>query len=356
MRPYQEGDEDDICKLFETAFGDALSAERWYWQYRDNHTGRITITLTENTDGEIVGQYALRPVRMKVGDKSCLGTLSLDTMVHPDYRRQGMFTSLASQMYDVVTEQGIPLTYGFPNQNSYYGFIHKLEWVDLCGRIPLFVKILNVKTVLSKRIGNRLLLSIAAALGRVALNLFYSFQGEGELPADCEFKKISHFDGHFDDLWEEASSAYDILVVRDKTYLNWRYVENPTDEYTILTVERESKIVGYAVLKTEEKFGLKVGFIVDLLTIPDEPVIASGLISVAVKHFREERLDMVGCLMLEHTPYAESLRKNGFVIVPQKLFPQELYLGVRRHTDEYSEQFITNPENWFITWGDHDAI
>ena len=355
MRPYREGDEGNIQELFVLVFGKELSAERWNWQYRDNHTGMITITLAEGEGGELAGQYALRPVRMKIGEKTCLGTLSLDTMVHPDYRRQGMFTKLATRMYEVVAEQGIPLTYGFPNRNSYRGFVHRLNWVDLCGRIPLFVKMLNVRNVLSKRISNRLLLSVVALAGRTALALFYTFR-KGALPADCRLEEVTRFDDRVNVLWDKASTSYSILVVRDKEYLNWRYVENPTDEYTLFVVERGQKTGGYAVLKCEERFGLQVGFIVDMLTVPNEPDIDNGLISEAVEYFRKEQMDMVGCLMLEHTPYVQSLGRNGFVIVPQRLFPQELYLGVRRHTDEYSEQFITNPKNWFITWGDHDAI
>ena len=355
MRPYRDGDEDDIRELFELVFGKELSAEQWNWQYRDNHTDMIMITLAEGEGGELAGHYALRPVRMKVGDKTCLGTLSLDTMVHPDYRKQGMFIKLATRMYEVAAEQGIPLTYGFPNRNSYHGLFNRLDWVDLCGRIPLFAKILNVRNVLSNRLSNRLLLSVAASLGKAALSLFYAFQ-RGALPADCRLEEVTRFDDRINDLWEKTSTSYSILAVRDKEYLNWRYVENPTEEYALFVVERDHEVVGYTVLKCEERFGLQVGFIVDVLTIPNEPGIGNGLISEAVEYFRKEHMDMVGCLMLEHTPYAKSLRKNRFVIVPQKLFPQELYLGVRRHTEEYSEQFITNPENWFITWGDHDAI
>lgn len=355
VRAYREGDEVQIRKLFESVFGEELSADRWNWQYRDNRTDTIIITLAEAPNGDLVGQYALRPTWMKVGDDRCLGTLSLDTMVHPDYRRQGMFTKLARRTYEVAAQRGIPLTYGFPNQNSYRGFVDKLDWVDLCGRIPVFAKVLNVRNVLSNRIISKALLTAATLLSRPSLAVFYRLRSGAELPRGYAVRRVSRFDERFNYFWEEVSAAYRILVARDGPYLNWRFVKNPTEEYSLLACERGNDIAGYVVLKCQEKFGLRIGLIVDILTGGGAQRINEALISQAVDRFQGEA-DLVTCLMLEHTMQASALRKNGFIMVPEGLFPQELYLGVRKHTDEYPEQFLTNPENWYITWADHDTV
>lgn len=355
IRPYKNGDEAQIIALFELVFGKQLTAARWQWHYRDNHTGLIAVTLAEDENGEIVGQCALRPLRMKIGERIGLGTLQLDSMIHPDFQRQGMFTKLTTHAYKKVAGQGVELVYSFPNRNSQYVYTHKLGRVTLCDRIPLFAKILNVRNVLDKRIGNRLLLSLVAPVGQAATGLFYAFRG-GTSPANCRLERVSRFDGSVDRLWERASVPHGVLVVRDREYLNWRYVENPTEEYVLLTAKRSDEIVGYIVLKCEKRFDLQMGFIVDMLTIPDEPAIAGCLISEAVSHFRKQRMDLVCCLMLEHAPYARSLRDSGFLIVPEKLFPQPLHLSVRGLSDEYSDQFITDSRNWFITWGDHDMV
>jgi GNAT superfamily N-acetyltransferase/ribosomal protein S18 acetylase RimI-like enzyme len=356
MRPYREGDEQDIRDLFELVFDKPLSLERWLWQYRDNGTDTFIITLAEGEGGELAGQYALRPTRMKIGDKTRLGTLSLDTMVHPDYRRQGMFTKTAKHAYQTAKQLEVPLTYGFPNQNSYHGFVHRLEWVDLCGRLPVFVRILKLENVLSKRIDSKLVRSVVKFLGDISLGLFYRFRRGGDLPPGHKLTEVSSLDERVDRLWEEAAADHEILVVRDQSYLNWRFVENPTESYTIFICEQGQEVAGYVVLKCEEKFGLRIGFIVDILVRPGARDVSTGLVSEAVKYFQENQMDLVSCLVLEHTVQAESLKRNGFVVVPQGFFPQELYLGVRSHTDEYAEEFIMNSENWFITWADHDTI
>lgn len=355
VRPYRKGDEDRIRELFKTVFGKELGAERWNWQYRDNPTGVMAITLAESPSGELVGQCALRPVRMKIGERIHIGALALDSMVHPDYQRQGMFTKLATQMYAAVAEQGVPLVYSFPNRNSQYVYKHKLGRIDLCDRIPVFTKILDARAVLGKRIRNRFVLSVATPLIRAAFGLV-SGRKRRRSRADYYLEEVSRFDDRIDDLWPRASIPYSILVVRDKVYLNWRYAENPTEDYTIFVARRDQEIVGYVVLKCETRFGLEIGFIVDLLTLPDELDIGNGLVSRAVEYFLSKNSDLVGCLMLERAPLARSLRENGFVLLPDRLFPQELHLSVRRLSEEYTDQFITNPQNWFVTWGDHDVV
>lgn len=52
---------------------------------------------------------------------------SADTMTDPDYRGEGLFTKLARMTYLEAQKQGIQLIFGFPNENSYPGFI-KLGW------------------------------------------------------------------------------------------------------------------------------------------------------------------------------------------------------------------------------------
>lgn len=355
IRPYRNGDEEHIRALFELVFDKHLPTARWQWHYRDNHTGLMAITLAEDETGGIVGQCALRPVRMKIGEEIHLGTLQLDSMIHPDFQRQGMFTRLSTHAYKAAAERGVQLVYSFPNRNSQYVYTHKLGRITLCDRIPLFAKILNVRNVLDRRIGNRRLLSLVAPVGQAATGILYALR-RGTPSTDCRLEVVARFDEGVDRLWERASAPYGILVVRDREYLNWRYVENPTEEYTLLTAKRFEETVGYIVLKCESRFGLQMGFIVDMLTIPDEPAISGCLISKAVEHFGEKRMDLACCLMLEHVPYSQSLRSSGFLIVPERLFPQPLHLSVRRLSEKYTDEFVTDPRNWFITWGDHDMV
>ena len=43
----------------------------------------------------------------------------MDTMTHPDYQGQGVFTKLAKACYDITAIDGYRVLYGFPNPYSY---------------------------------------------------------------------------------------------------------------------------------------------------------------------------------------------------------------------------------------------
>jgi predicted N-acetyltransferase YhbS len=354
MRPYQDGDEAAISELYQLVFGEELDIPRWKWRYKENPVGLITIVLAEDKSG-LVGQYALHPIRMKIGNSTRIAALSLDTMVHPDYRGQGMFIKLARHLYESVVRQGIPLIYGFPNEASHRGFVARLGWVDLCKRVPLFVKPLNMKRILGTKVDNKLFLIVGGRFGQAGLSLLYPTI-RSELPDGCTIQQVRSFDERVDRLWEEASSGLNIILVRDRRYLNWRYVEKPRDSYTIFIAERAEGIVGYIVLKSAAKFGLQIGFVVDLLAVPERPDISRCLVSKAVKYFKEVRMDIVSCLMLKHGPYIRALKANGFLSMPTRFYPQEMYLGAHSNTEEYPAEFITDPNYWYITWGDHDDI
>src|SRR5699024_1108381 len=77
------------------------------------------------------------------------GSQSLDTLVAPEARGQGLFNKLASQVYDEAKNRDIAFVYGFPNGNSAHGFFNKLGWVNL-DPVPFLVLPLRSRYILSK--------------------------------------------------------------------------------------------------------------------------------------------------------------------------------------------------------------
>jgi GNAT superfamily N-acetyltransferase len=112
--------------------------ESYTWKFRDNPDGDPVVAVAED-NGKIVGQYALWPTKLRLGSVVVMGAQSLDTMTHPDYRGQGMFPQLAEACMQYAAGRGIQVLYGFPNENSFPGFVRKLDW-DCTGNIPIWVR------------------------------------------------------------------------------------------------------------------------------------------------------------------------------------------------------------------------
>lgn len=141
VRPGTASDASALRELFLVVFGHDRGEEHHSWKFDANPAGPPVLAVAED-DGRLVGQYALWPVRLAVGSEVLLGAQSLDTMTHPDYRGQGMFTTLAKEAMGFAADRGVEVLFGFPNAASYPGFVSKLDW-DHTGDVPHFSRVLR---------------------------------------------------------------------------------------------------------------------------------------------------------------------------------------------------------------------
>lgn len=82
--------------------------------------------------------YGVIPCRFKIREEIFLAAQSADTMTHPDHQKKGLFIQLAKKTYELARQEGVQFIFGFPNQNSYTGFI-KLNWRFAPDPMQLFV-------------------------------------------------------------------------------------------------------------------------------------------------------------------------------------------------------------------------
>jgi hypothetical protein len=356
-RSYQAGDEVGILQLRRLVFGDRdneRDTERhWRWEFRDNPAGHGRIWLAVAAD-KTVGQYAVIPVRMQHCGEVIVASLSLDTMTHPDYRRQAVFTTLAGKVYEELERQSIPVTYGFPNRNSVEGFISKLDWI--CVRsLPVFVKPLDASRIVERFITNRILALAARSVSKPLTRLLFK-PDNASLEGGGETRWIDRFDDRIDVFWEQVAPKYHIAVVRDSTYLNWRYFDNPGRQYRAVIAEGDDEILAYVILRCMEQFELRGGMIVDLGVLPDRESILGVLLAEAEKFFREQQMDLVACLINGDDEYVGMLRKRGYLPLSKRLGFKEWHFGCRLNTPALDKEFFSHPSNWLPPFEDTDIV
>ena len=79
--------------------------------------------------GTPAAYYGVFPCICDYFGEKILVAQSGDTMTHPDHRGKGLFIQLATKTYDLAKNSGVKFVFGFPNKNSYPGFVNKLNWV-----------------------------------------------------------------------------------------------------------------------------------------------------------------------------------------------------------------------------------
>lgn len=343
IREYREGDEEQILKLQGIVMSDSKDKQWWQWMYRDGPLGPARIFVVEAKQ-RIIGHTAMIFVPIKIRDQVTRSTHGVDLMVHPDYRRQGLFITLHTNLLGAVSARRGGISYGTPNDQSRPGFVKRLSLMEIC-EVPRLLKVVDWGIVLKSRY------RIPVFIGKLLGSAWERMTGCVSLGKDIgiEIEEVFSFDERIDKFWEKASKMKDIMVIKDMKYLNWRYVAKPGKEYKILIAKKQQEIVGYTVLKVEKNVPPR-GYIVDLLIVPGESRVAEALITRAIRHLKEDGAATVSCWMLPDTPYYRTLKKLGFVRRTGPL------LCARIFDPNIPKEFVTNAANWYYAMGDGDVL
>lgn len=85
--------------------------------------------------------YGVYPCLLIYRKKKFLAAQSGDTMTHSDHSGKGLFTKLALETYQYCRENGFHCIFGFPNENSFPGFIKRLGWSHFDDMVPYLIRV-----------------------------------------------------------------------------------------------------------------------------------------------------------------------------------------------------------------------
>jgi hypothetical protein len=132
----------DIANLHAAVYDRPAARNFFVKKYDTAYTGKQYIGFIAYSRERIaVGFYGVIPCFLQYENAIILSAQSADTMTHPQYRFKGLFVELSNLTFQLCRSEGIRLIFGFPNQNSLHGAIHKLGWTMTetmdCFKIPV---------------------------------------------------------------------------------------------------------------------------------------------------------------------------------------------------------------------------
>ncbi|MDP1822148.1 MAG: GNAT family N-acetyltransferase [Archangium sp.] len=95
------------------------------WLYDGNPAGQV-VGFDAWEGPRLVATYVTIPAHLKVEGRSVRGLLSLNTATDPEFQGKGLFTKLATAVFDRAAGEGFSCVYGIANANSTPGFTRKL--------------------------------------------------------------------------------------------------------------------------------------------------------------------------------------------------------------------------------------
>jgi hypothetical protein len=121
----------DLVYLFEDAFKQSIDIDYYRHKNATDYLGVKHLGYAAYAeDGSPAAFYGVYPYMMEYKGKKVLAAQSGDTMTHSKHTGKGLFTTLAKMTYELAKKEGIQFIFGFPNENSYPGFVKKLSWIN----------------------------------------------------------------------------------------------------------------------------------------------------------------------------------------------------------------------------------
>jgi len=342
---YKKGDETQILALYREVFGAPRSLEHWHWLNIANpYDGPRMVLTTDASSAKIVGHYAVQPVNLNMMGRELKAAQSVDTMVDPQFRMLGIFESSAKKCYEKLRRDGYSLVYGFPNRNSFPGFVRKLGWVRI-GYLDRFFLRLSLEHKLRKitRIPgaaftvNRLYRSL------VRLRLKAQLLRYGRNQPNLKVGVSTEVPPHYDELWQAVKSFEILSLWKDAKYFNWRYDRNPSHAFKYIYVEKEGRMEALAVVVSNSS-GMEI---LELIARDRNIAVARYLVTqIAIHAFKNSasRLTFMGS---DLDFFKEVFRDFRC----EKNLDHVFCMGI---LDDKIEACALEPRNWTVTTGDSD--
>ncbi len=314
IRNYKQGDEVKILHLFEIVFGKKMSMEYWKWRFLNNPFSKDMLIHLMWEDENLIGQYALSPVEMKVDGKKKKAALAMSLMTHPDYQGMGVFAKLGHSLHEELkSKYGYHMIFAFPNNktHSHYGFVKNLGWKDIA-----IIPMMSVKSQdLRFKIGDK-----------------------------TNYSLLDSFDGVED---ECNNSNKPVRINYTPEYLQWRYMDNPSTAYKIIRLDNKN---GFAVYKVISSFSGDGNYEIDLMEVVfgNDPRLLSEILNAIIDIEQDIKLNSFN---IWKSIFAEDhiwYEKLGFKISQP--------LNYLSYLDFEDQALVSDFRNWEIGMGYSDVF
>ena len=332
---------EDLVDLSNSIYAGSEIASSNYltWEYLLNPNGHAIVFVAKEDSDKTVAQYVVIPTLITDGDMDYRGSLSLNTLTHPNFQGLGLFRNLATNTFSKCVDLNINFTYGFPNGNSFLGFIEKLKFINV-GELLLFVKPVRPLHALAHFLFSN---SKKKDL-EIELNSLQEKDGVSICNLEKDKNEVNRF-------CEKILLRKNITTKRTAEWMIWRYTTIPLRKYSIVKEEKNGEIVSLAVLRGKIIKGVRTGVLVDFLSYEKKSCIINYIKQIAILN----QLDVFISTVPDLSNESQLLKKAGFWKWPSILTFKKLPLIVKEHTSNHNEKLFKF-SNWFITFGDYDIF
>lgn len=342
--------------LYEDVWGTRKSAAWFDWRFRENpHADGVEMVVAER-GGELVGAEPLLPFALTVGEETVPVRQPVDWIVHPDHRRQGVFTRMTERLLSAYADRGA-LLFNFPSEALRPG-LQRFDWTEL-GSLPTRYRVQHPENLLAAdgdtdtrtaRLGAQAM----APVMRTALAATDALTSGSSVPVE----RIPGVGTRSITAVYRDTAPASIHVPRTPAHVNWRYA-NPRWNTTTYVAHEAREPRATVVAAAEPDASPTSTHILDvqpMTTRPDRAPAVAAALDAALRDHRD-----ADCVVAAGGPFPRVFRRRGFLSDHAPLLSRAASPTthvVRPLGDAQSRTFdadVFDPENWVLALGDRDV-
>jgi len=317
IRMYTPEDKQEIIHLYEKVWQKEKAqriAQLWQWKYH-NHPWQekeMYPSRVVERNKKIIGFIGAYPAKIKLGEKTLDGLWLGDFMIDPDHRGFAGY-----RLAKAILEQE-PVLLGKTDNGTEEGAISYRLWKKLVApkkfdMTPVynFTKRISIENTIKRMTKSLVVAVLCDKLWMLLQDIRLKFRKPN---ADSEIlvKKITHFDEQCEELFKTIMDESVNVSYRTVEYMNWRYVQMPATEYTILIASRNTKPTGYIILRAVKELGKLNGRIVELMVLKDQKTTPAALLEKANRFFRGNKVGIVTAFNFRDEFIQDALERAGY--------------------------------------------
>ncbi len=297
IRRYQSTDRDDIIALYEQIFGG--NGRSWFsWKYEDNpYIDHVPMTVATR-EGTVVAIKPAIAFRVCIGDEELLALQPADAMVHPDHRRQGLYSQTTEHLKRTYADGEPALFFNFPDDATLSSSLERgwrqVQQAPTAYRVQRPAAMLDNDTGLTTKLWAKLLGTTWRTRNRIR---------DRHHLADDRVTRYDRIPVSTLATLAKQDRPRGIHALRDPRYLSWRF-ENPAWSYaTYLTGSDEA----YAAIVVGERH------------TADQYVVALTDIYPPATERRADAIErLVAAVVADH-------RNADTLVVDGQILPEDVY-------------------------------
>jgi len=326
---------EDLLMLGLSHKSDDSAVERTNWIYKNNPAGKARVFIVKHNDsGQDVGLLTLCRRQIWTPKETINAGIFCDLVTDKSHRTLGPALSLMKAAGDTISQSEFGRLYGWPNDKSVVLY-KRLPAVEP-GKINIYRRYLDWSSVLQSRMPKipatilgsaiKVIDSTVLKIKQVLIKRSYSIQH------DVQFTSM------VDEVWSAARHRFSEIGVRDREFLNWRFLHNPDCEHRIFSLYSKdgNTMKGYVVYRELTSESIEIG---DFLAIDDKST-ERDLLTAFNNFVKSTQYKKISLLFSGTAETTKNLHRCGFIRVGDRATmsvsqsPQKSGIEVRTHVTQ----------------------